>query len=1155
MDLKPQERRLITIIFADLSGFTALSSQLDPEDVQEVANTTFEILNKPIIDQGGTVHKYEGDLVIALFGLPFAHEDDPERAIKAGLRMLELIPEVNECISKKLKKKTDLGLHIGINSGIVVAGEVGSEEKKEWTVMGDVVNLTSRLKDIAQRGEIIVSETVYRASRYLFEYEILDPVVVKGIEKPVRIFKPLRLKEKPEPKRGIHGISSPLVGRDEELALLQEWVKKIAKGEFGAGFILGDAGIGKSRLFMEFKKYLSSEVSTPFLLLETACLSFGDAIPFLPILQIIKQIFKISDADSLEVIQAKLLKKAQEFFRDEYGEVLPYLGYLFSIRFSEELEEKIKYLTPRDLKLQIFLSVCRLFARIARDQPVILAIDDFHWIDAESLELLDFIFSSPRPFPFFLLAILRLETELPGYRFIEKLKKRLPDIYLKIILKPLDIHASSQIIANLLKSPGFPQTLCDKLLKKAEGNPFYLEELIRSLIDGGYLVLEAGVWRMTADIQSIAIPDTLQALLTARLDRLSPELRKILQAAAVMGRNFYVRILEMLNGFEELMLTFHLATLEEMGYIRRLETESDLAYTFNHPLIQEVVYNSLVKKKRRELHRCVGAAIEQAFSHRLDDFTEILAYQYSQSDELKKALEWLKKAGKKAKDRYANEEAKGYFEKILSMIKEEQPPETDYQSVFIEALEALGDIYALKGEYEKAIKNYEEVFNVTDDTITKVMAQRKIAGVYQNQGSWDEALMVLGEELVKLTNNSPEGLMEKAEIHFSRATSLRIKGMMEEALKEIEEGLKITEKLSTTHLNPRLENIRAKGFNNWGTILYDKGKYDQAIEAYKKSLAIYERVGDKRGTGIAMNNLGNVYMDKGDYKDAIGAYQQALKIFEEIGDRRSLGIAHINLGIIYYKENAYDRAIAVYKKTREIFEEIGDKHGFAVTGSNLGLVYYDIGAYDQAREVYQQSLAIFERTGNQQGIGIVNNNLGMVNLKIDELKEAEGYLLNAKEVLELIGDKSTLIHTYCLLAQVLLRQGRDFEEVIGLVDKGYKFAEEINSKPEKANCYFTYGKIYAHYPDAHHSPKAKEYFLKAMQIYTELRQKKELAECYFEYACLLKNLEEQKSPVMITEGSATYFAKASALFKELGLIHRIEEVAKDFKPGSGAQKK
>ncbi|MEW6687305.1 MAG: adenylate/guanylate cyclase domain-containing protein, partial [Candidatus Edwardsbacteria bacterium] len=524
-----EEKRLVTILFADLSGFTKLSHSLDPEDVQELANCCFEYLNKAVIKHEGTIHKYEGDLVIALFGIPTSHEDDPERAIKAGLEMMGLVPEINETISKRLKAKgvvADLGLHIGINCGTVVAGEVGSLEKKEYTVMGDAVNLASRLKDNAKRGEIIVSEPVFRASRYLFDYEALPPVTAKGIEEPVWVFKPLKIREKPDPKRGIQGLYSPLVGRDKDLESLKQSVKKLEKGGFGAAFILGDAGLGKSRLYEELKKHLISitqpegcdytffkkhltNYQLPITILEGHCLSYGDAITYWPFLQILEQIFGITDADSPKIIQEKLLKKARHLFPDDWKEIVPYIGYLFSIRFPDELDEKIKYLDPQALRIQIFLSVRKLLLTLAKQSPILFVIEDYHWIDSASLELLEFIFealchSDPERsegeeshFPLLFLALSRPEKEKECYKAKERIKKKLGEDFLEITLNPLDYEASTQLAYNLLKIPGIPEEFKEKILSKAEGNPFYLEEILRSLIDSNILIFKSGIWTLS----------------------------------------------------------------------------------------------------------------------------------------------------------------------------------------------------------------------------------------------------------------------------------------------------------------------------------------------------------------------------------------------------------------------------------------------------------------------------------------------------------------------------------------------------------------------------------------------------------------------------------------------------------------------------------
>ncbi|MEO0270781.1 MAG: tetratricopeptide repeat protein [candidate division WOR-3 bacterium] len=1175
-----EELRLVTVLFADLSGFTKLSHNLDPEDVQDVINICFEYINRPIIKYGGTIHKYEGDLVIALFGLPFSHEDDPERAVKASLEMMNIIPEMNEVLSSRLKIKTELGLHIGINSGVVAVGEVGSKEKREYTVMGDVVNLASRLKDVAGKNEIIVSESVFKASSYLFEYEILSPVHIKGIEGEVKIFKPLKIKEKPEPKRGIRGLYSPMVGRDKELELLKELVKRLKNGRFIAAFIFGDAGLGKSRLWEEIKSFVINN-KLPIIILEARCLSYSDNIPYWPFLQVIKKFFDIEDSDSQEIVKEKILKKSEELFADEYKDIAPYLGYLFSIRFNDELDEKIRCLEPRDLKVQLFLSVRKLLARISQTNPLILAIDDFHWIDPVSLSLIDFIFEAPEQFPLLFLFLSRIEKEKPCYKLKEQIKKKLGNNYLEIILNPLDKDSSAKLLSNLLKVPGFEEDFRNNILLKAEGNPFYLEEIIRSFIDSGILVFEDGLWKCSIEdpkFFAFKIPDTVQAVIVSRLDRLNPELRMILEGASVMGRNFYVRVLQNIYEFDEFMLSKHLSTLEEFGYIQKFKSEPELEYIFRHPLLQEVVYNTLFKKKRRELHRRIGETLEKFFHNRLDDFTEILAYQYANSDHIEKATEWLKKAGKKAKERFVNDEAIAYFEKVISILKEN--PEIKNQILeMIECYESLGDIQNLKGEYEKAIENYRAMFEVTKDNIVKARASRKIASIYQKQGRLDDSLKVLQSAQELLIGDSEDEVIEKSEIYLLRSLIFRIKGEMEMAIKECETGLRIVEKSGIDE--KKVKPIKAKEFNALGTIFWSKGEYDRAIEFYKKSLRIFEEIGDKLWIGVAYNNLGNIYQNKGEYENAIEFYQRSLKICEEIGNTHGIGAAYNNLGGVYFYKGEYDRAIEFFQKFLRICEEIGDKHGIGYASnnlgvlytykdeydkaiefyekglkineeigekraigrisSNLGMVYFNKGEYDMAIKFYKKSLIISEEIGDKRGMGIASENLGRIYLEIGKLKESEGYLLKSKNIFEEIGDKFELIETYCLFSRLLIKKGEKFEKAIEESERALKLAEEINSKDGKAICYFTCGKIYSKFSDMIYQTKAKEYLKKAIEIYQELKRKRLLAESYLEYAKILKSFEKL-GEIEVEEKSEIYFKKALEIYDELKLSHKVKEI-------------
>jgi len=1140
MPSRTEERRLITVLFADLSGFTTLSQDLDPEDVREVANTCFEYLNNAIIKQGGTIHKYEGDLVIALFGLPVTHEDDPERAIKASLEMMKTIPKINETLTLKLNRKVDLDIHIGINSGTVVAGEVGSEEKKEYTVMGEVVNLASRLKDSAKRRDILVSEPVFKASRYLFDYEVLPPLGLKGMEEKVHVFKPLCIKEKPDPKRGIHGLYSPLVGREKELELLKKSFDDLTQGKRIAAFILGDAGLGKSRLWEEFRKTITNN-QLPITILEGRCYSHEENFSYGPFLRMLKNIFGITNQDPPVTIQEKVLETTKHMFPQEYKEVAPYIGYLFSIRFSDELDERVKYLDAKGLKIQILLSFKKLFTALANKQPLTIFIEDFHWIDSASLELFEYIFDIPDFFPTLFVCASRIEKEKNFWKAKEKIKKKVGKDFLEITLNPLNHEESAELTYNLLKIPNIPEAFKEKILSKAEGNPFYIEEILRSLIDVGLLIFKSGIWYLKSqeeiekegqvDISDIEIPNTVQAVILSRVDRLEPDVKNDMLMASVIGRNFYARILEHLCGIDSLMISLNLATLEEFEYIKEVKREPELEYTFRHPLIQEIAYHSLLKKKRKELHQKIGNVIEEIYKDRLEEFTDILAFQYANSDNFDKAIEWLKKAGEHAKERYVSESAIKYFQKAMSIIKKEKKGrEGELCSIY----EALGEIQELKGEYESAKKHYEEMYDTSTDAITQSRAKRKIAGVNQIQGKFNDAFKILDAADGLLKGDSVDEMLEKSLIHTLKCEIYQIRGEIEKAIKDGETALGIAGQIKID--DHRVKQTKARALNRLGTTYLYKSEYDTAIEYFQKFLKISEELGDKKEISGANFNLGSVYYIQGQYEKAIKLFEKFLQISEEIGFKQGIGMACYNLGNVYLYKCDYDKAIELIEKYLRISEEIGYKRGICQAFSSLASVYYSKGEYEKTIELLQKDLKISEEIGYPRETGIASANLGNLFLEINRLDEAEEYLLKSEKVFKKVGYKKALAEIYSQLGilQVKKKGKSSLEEALKYANHGLEIAEEIDSKPERANCYFAHGIIYASLREI---KEAEEYFNKAIEIFEGLKQLKSLADVHLEYAKMLKEGGKKEETKLHSD-------KAMKIYKELKLSHLVEKIEK-----------
>jgi class 3 adenylate cyclase/tetratricopeptide (TPR) repeat protein len=1127
------ERRLITILFADLSGFTALSSNLDPEDVREVANVCFSFLNTAIIARGGTVHKYEGDLVIALFGYPAAHEDDPERAIQAGFEMFDLLDSINRAVTLRLKLKTTLGLHIGISCGTVVVGEVGTPEKREHTVMGDTVNLASRLKDAAKRGEILVSEPVYRASRYRFVYAKEEPVSAKGMEQPVKVFRPLREKETPDPKRGIPGLSSPMVGRDRELGLLQGAVRRLAEGKGGATFVLGDPGLGKSRLLEELEKSVSG-LPSPVTWLEGRCISHGETLPYWPFLQMLREAFGIADQDSLDAVKEKLSGRVRDLFPTSWGETLPFLGYLFSVRFSEEIDERGKYLDPQGLKVQIFLSVRKTFAALARERPLLLVIEDYHWIDAVSLEFLEYLLDAPERLPLACLCLSRVEKDKAGHRTKERLKKKLAKDFSEILLHPLDAGEVTRLFQNLLQVPGIPKRFKDRILAKAEGNPFCLEEILRSLIDAGTLVFSAGIWVHTSGGTALAVPDTVQAVIASRLDRLEPEVRETLQTAAVIGRSFQVPVLEHLWGHDPMLVMLYLADLEEHGFIREVKRDPEWEFTFCHPLLHEVAYTSLLKTARRRLHCRTGEAIEALYPDRLEDFCELVASQYAEGDDPEKAVEWLRKAGQKAAGRYANDEAIACYRRAAALLEEEL---TGRDGDLVAVQEALGGLYSQKGDYESAVGCYREIERRARDEVVLARAGKKIAYARQYQGRYDEALGILEEVAGRYPAETPEARLERADLCICRGGVYWVKGEMDRALKEGRKGLEIA--LELPEEDPKVMAIRASGYNRLGAVHFDQGECARAVECYEKSIALLRERGDKGGVARISGNLAVAYQVQGELAKALETYQAGLAIMEEIGDKASYGSGLNNVGSIHYALGDYDRAGELFERALLLAGEIGNQRSLGIARGNLGTVREARGQDEKAVQEYRLCLDTFEAIGYKKGISEACVSLGRLQLRAGKFREAEHFLERAEGILEGFGHRDGLVEVFLLRAELLNAQaplkGRPAPAALEYAGKALRLGEESKSGRSRAMAQVTFGKLY---DSADDFKKAEGHYRKAIALFEEEKQKPFIAAAYLDYARLLARAPAGTG---LSGKAGDYFRKARALFQAMNLPHKVQE--------------
>ncbi len=1187
-----EERRLTTILFADLSGFTALAAGSDPEDVRDIANTCFEFLNAAIQKHGGTIHKYDGDLVIALFGMPTAHEDDPEQAVTTALDMMACLPDMNRTLSSRMKKAMSLGLHVGIASGIVIFGHVGTTAKTEFTAMGEVVNLASRLKDAAQDGQILVSEAVFRASRYLFDFEVLPPIPLKGIQQKVKIYRPLRIRAKPDSKRGLTGRHAPMVGRDRELSELADSVRRLSFGLGGVFFVLGDAGLGKSRLMAELQTWLGSArlTITPSIL-EGRCLSYGETLPYWPFLAILRTVFGIGDHDSTDELKEKVVRQCRAVAGGHGPELMPYLGYLLSISFGADADEKIRHLDPQMLQLQIIVSIKRLLTDLAGQQALMLVIEDYHWIDAASLALLEFIVDAPGIERLLVVCLSRVEKEKACYVTKEKLKRQLGDRFREVALHPLDASQCDRLLDNLLSTPGFPLEFKARVIARAEGNPYYLEEIIRSLIDRDALQPQADGWRVTADATRLEIPDTVQALTAARVDRLDQDAKEILQVAAVIGRSFPARLVEAVSGVDSLMLSLHLATLDEHEYIQVLRYEPELEYVFRHPITQEVVYNGLLKRKRREVHRRTAEMIEQLYVGRLEELTEQLAHHYANGDDLGRAIELLRKAGDRARQRYANDEAIRYLSQIVEIVGQmAEAAKADYARTLWAAIEDLGDVYDHKSQYTEAIAYFERLHEVAHgDVAVRGRARRKKAEMFVHQGNFEAALSEVGEAEKTLTGDSAVELIEKAEIMGLRSWVYRIRGDLDQAVANGEQGLSIIDRLERMR-DPGVPdrarfNLEAKLTSVLGVIYYTKNDLDKAVALYEQSLAISERSGEKQLVAAAYGNLGIIYRKKGEFPRAIESFQKYQSISEQVGDRQKVGLALGNLGVVMRDLGDDDRALELFKRYLAIAEEIGDRQRIGIASGNAGVIYYEKGDYVSALPYYRRAYDVAMEIDDKQGIVMTAIDLGtlyqeqgqndaalellagsliiavemkdalltgQLQLLLGEVRVGKGDLATAKqhlvaarqqlsvsmEKLEGQGEKLNLLLVYSALAraQVLLAELKveEADRALPYLEKGFDVARLINSRTAVANYHLLFGQVYSLIA-AHE--KGRDNFQRAIEIFETIGHNKSLADACFGLGKSLRALGAEPAAE-----AGRHLERALMLYRSMNLPNRVKEV-------------
>jgi class 3 adenylate cyclase/tetratricopeptide (TPR) repeat protein len=718
------ERKQVTVLFADMVGSSELAERIGADAMHQVLDVLFETSLAAIHRYEGTVNQFLGDGFMALFGAPVAHEDHARRAVRAALEIQRSMADLDVAIDGH--RLTSLPLRIGLNTGMVVVGAIGDNLRMDYTAIGDSTNLAARVMAACPTGEVYAAESTYRLVEADVEWLSLGRRPVKGFKEPVGIYRALR----PRSAVAVDVFAeSAFVGRSEELETLAGVVDGLADGHGAIASVLGEPGLGKSRLLAEVRRRYADRTGAPTWL-EGRSLSFGGSLGYWPFQDMLRRWIGVSEEDPVDRVSERLTAEVDALFGAESPDVLPYLFLMLGLPVPAELEDRVRYLDNQASGAALFRAVRLLVDRLAARGPVVLVFEDVHWADPGSVDLIQHLFPLVRTRPLLILGVARPEQHSAAAAVREAALAEFADQFHEVRLRPLSPEAGRAMLDTMLQGEGASR-LRQRILDRTEGNPFYTEEVVRTLDAEGVLLREANgrSWRIVGDVDAIAMPDSVQSAIGARIDRLDDELKHVLKVAAVIGRTFLYRVLEALAD-PDLELDTDLERLKVVELIRERRRDPELEFAFTHALIQEAAYDSILTDSRRRLHLQVAESVEVLFKDRLDEVAGILAHHFAAAERWDRAQEYLFRAADNAGRLAADSVALAQYEEALAAYERAFGDEWDpLDRARLER--KLADALFRLGRHGQAIGHAQKAFRLLGTTFPETRGGVRLAIVRQ----------------------------------------------------------------------------------------------------------------------------------------------------------------------------------------------------------------------------------------------------------------------------------------------------------------------------------------------------------------------------------------------------------------------------------------
>ncbi len=963
-----QQRKQVTVLFADVSGFTAMSETMDHEEISATMNALWARLDAAITGHGGMIDKHIGDAVMALFGAPTAHEDDPERAIRAALAMQDELRAFNDVT----RLVVALRMRIGINTGMALLGAVGTTA--EYTAMGDAVNLASRLEHAAPVGGILISHDTYRHVRGLFEVLPQEPLTVKGKTEPIQTYivraatpRTFRLKT-----RGVEGVETPIIGREFEQRQLQLALFAARDGEAQLVSVVADAGVGKSRLLYEFRNWLE-------LLDFRTALFKGRAtqeminLPYSLIRDVLAFRFEIQESDPAAA-REKLERGLLQFLGADAVEKVHFIGHLIGFDFAHSPHLQGIIADARQIRDRAFHYMTQFFAAIADLSPIVLLLEDIHWADDGSLDLVEHLLQEQPEMRLLIVGLARpmLFERRPDWG-------NRPVLHTRLDLHPLSEPNSRRLIAEILhKAPAVPKALEDLIISRVEGNPFYIEELIKMLIEDGVIVTGDERWQIELGrLPTARVPATLTGVLQARLDGLPPPEREVLQHASIVGRVFWNNIVERLHNPDVAviapprMINERLDALNGKELILERSTSAfaeTQEYVFKHSILRDVTYEGVLKRRRRAYHAQAAECLVEMSGERVGELAGRIGEHYERADMAAQAAAWYGRAGRQAQDSYVPEAAISYYQKALAL--EESDSDAAQPAQRFEIYTGLGEMLVAQARYNEAIETFTAMrvaAEVAGDQRAQARAWYGLADAQSNQGDHRAALASAARA---------EAAAQTAGMRVELAMALWMKSRSLLRLGDVEGALALSEQMLalTTELGDRRQMTRS--LNLLGIVLNILGRNSEAEHYLERALAICQALDDRRQLMDLLNNLGVIAYARGDYNTTFGHFQTALNIARAIGHRDGEMVFLSNLGATRVELGDYKAAESDLREVIQMAATAGSGV-LSETYRYLAEACLGQGNVSEALAAARQALTLGQAAGVQTFIAAAWRALGM----------------------------------------------------------------------------------------------------------------------------------------------------------------------------------